>query len=323
MEATGDDRAERQPLLSAGGGGAPEYQATGAERAGQDASGQDLSATPQRRVSVSGADGRQQFQAARQGVMRDAVLSRESWRSPLGALFFIVGCLLLAIPPAIIIYIEVRSWQVLIVFGNKPCDQDLVLWLVVRNVMTLTAPRMPAPGDPDLERAERQRTAARWAASLWTAWLVVGFIWTNSCKTCQETNTELFEWVRFLTLFGLLVHVLNIFFPLLFLLGAMAYHAMVARGWLKSPNAASENAIEHTERIEFREGLFGGSGPDAQPAECCCCMEEFGPQKAIVRTPCTHYYHYDCLKEWLKMAKTCPLCRGHLDGQEESAPASV
>lgn len=320
MEAAVGVSPEREPLLigRSSEGPEPNYQSTSGDAAADRRITQDEDSpeTPRRRASLGE---RQQFQASRQEVLRDAAANTQSWRSPLGAFFFILGCTLLLIPPVIIIYIEVRSWHVLVAYGHKPCDQDLVFWLIIRNVMFLTAPQMPSAGDPDAERAERQRRAVQWSSTLWLAWLVVGYVWTSSCKTCQQTNPELFDWVRFLTIFSLLVHLLKIFFPLLFLLAAMAYHAMVARGWLKSPNAASEVAIENMPKVEFREGFFGVTGEGAAPAECCCCMDEFGPQKTIVRTPCAHYYHYDCLKEWLKMAKTCPLCRKDLD---EEQPAS-
>eukprot|EP00443_Scrippsiella_acuminata_P055142 CAMPEP_0115514522 /NCGR_PEP_ID=MMETSP0271-20121206/75698_1 /TAXON_ID=71861 /ORGANISM="Scrippsiella trochoidea, Strain CCMP3099" /LENGTH=102 /DNA_ID=CAMNT_0002944973 /DNA_START=107 /DNA_END=415 /DNA_ORIENTATION=- len=93
----------------------------------------------------------------------------------------------------------------------------------------------------------------------------------------------------------------------------MIYHCMVARGWIKSPNAANDDAIESMDRVEYDAQFFSGEGPDCPSSDCCVCAEDFGPEKVIVRTPCNHYYHYDCLKEWLKLSKTCPLCRGHLD----------
>jgi hypothetical protein len=39
----------------------------------------------------------------------------------------------------------------------------------------------------------------------------------------------------------------------------------------------------------------------------------FDEKITIVKTPCGHYYHKDCLEKWLKLAQTCPLCRLNLD----------
>merc|ERR1740133_658422 len=34
-----------------------------------------------------------------------------------------------------------------------------------------------------------------------------------------------------------------------------------------------------------------------------------GQTSAIVRTPCSHYFHEDCLANWCKNHLDCPLCR--------------
>lgn len=31
------------------------------------------------------------------------------------------------------------------------------------------------------------------------------------------------------------------------------------------------------------------------------------------RTSCGHEFHRACLQQWLQLAETCPLCRGHVD----------
>lgn len=306
---------EQRPLVDEVAAGPPPYAATldgeppsTAMTMETSTSQESLGAAADRRHS--GLDDRQRFQSSRHGEVQSAVFRREFWRSPLAVLLGFFCFILLATPPAIILYIECRSWYVLFKYGQKPCDQDLVFWLAIRNVMTITAPRMPAPGSEDLERAERQERAARCAATLWVSWLIVGFLWVHECVKCQTTNPELYNWVKFLTLFSLIVHILNIFFPLLFQLCVIIYHSMIARGWLKSPNAARDDAIERMEVLEFNPQLFGSLGVSR---ECCCCMEEFGVGREIVRTPCSHYYHRDCLKEWLRLAKTCPLCRNDID----------
>lgn len=269
--------------------------------------------SPARRNSLG--ENRQAFQANRQDEVRRAGLHRDTWRTPLGFLMMFIGFILLVVPPCVIIYIEVMSWNIYLVYGDKPCDQTLGMWLLIRNVMSLTSPRLPPPDETDLEVAERQRSRARMGATLYTAWLIVGYVWIGACRTCQHTNPHLYDWVRFLTIFGLAVHFLMTFFPIVFVLIAMSYHGMVSRGWIKSPNAASDHAIERLEQIAysadvFREGAEQEGGP---PHDCCCCMEQFGAEKIIVVTPCRHYFHHECLKEWLRLSKTCPLCRADLD----------
>lgn len=307
---------ERQPLSSGAGGGS--YEATATGLMGHSSESLSGSAVEMRRQGSF--EQRRQFQASREETWRRAMFSVESWRSPRNVFFLCMLVLTLMVPPIFIICVELRSLYVMFAYTSLPCDQNLAFWLVVRNILTWLAPKMPAPNDPDEERATRQRSTARIAATFCTVWLIIGFYATTQAVTCPLTSPVLFEWVRFLAIFGILVHVLNIFLPFVLIFGAMLYQNLVSRGWLKSPNAASDKAIERMEAVEFDSEAFKGDSSAAVPAECCCCMEEFGEQKQIVRTPCVHYFHHECLKEWLKVAKTCPLCRSDLDKGEEPSP---
>mmetsp|Transcript_21 Transcript_21/g.64 ORF Transcript_21/g.64 Transcript_21/m.64 type:complete len:353 (-) Transcript_21:115-1173(-) len=266
----------------------------------------------------SGSDGRRPFEAARQDVVRDAVVSQSAWTSIASMIFLLISCIVLAIPLVVTIYVEVMSWHILILYYDKPCDQNLAVWLMLRNLVALTAPAMPPPNQQD-EEARRQRRRAWEASVFYTIWLLVGYSWVMQCRTCKDTNPELYEWVRFITIFGLLVHFVFTFFQLIVMLVVLSYHFAVGRGWIKSPNAANNETIELMTRVDYSPEVFpateseDGQEQDGPPSECCCCMESFGPEKDIVQTPCGHVYHYACLKEWLLVAKTCPICRQDLD----------
>ena len=45
---------------------------------------------------------------------------------------------------------------------------------------------------------------------------------------------------------------------------------------------------------------------------CAICTEELGDECRVTRTPCSHVFHVDCLRPWLKKRQTCPLCRFEL-----------
>lgn len=38
----------------------------------------------------------------------------------------------------------------------------------------------------------------------------------------------------------------------------------------------------------------------------------FQDMKSAVITPCSHFFHAGCLKKWLYVQETCPLCHCHL-----------
>lgn len=48
--------------------------------------------------------------------------------------------------------------------------------------------------------------------------------------------------------------------------------------------------------------------PNDYPRECCICMETFG-RGTIVETSCKHVFHKQCCREWLRQARSCPVCR--------------
>lgn len=48
--------------------------------------------------------------------------------------------------------------------------------------------------------------------------------------------------------------------------------------------------------------------PQHYPQECCICMEPFG-HYTVVETSCKHVFHKQCCREWLRQARSCPVCR--------------
>ncbi|KAG8367923.1 hypothetical protein BUALT_Bualt16G0123200 [Buddleja alternifolia] len=51
--------------------------------------------------------------------------------------------------------------------------------------------------------------------------------------------------------------------------------------------------------------------PNSTPSfnSCSICMEDFKTNYPFVTMPCEHYFHKDCIVEWLQRRNTCPLCR--------------
>ncbi|CAG8599436.1 4358_t:CDS:2 [Paraglomus brasilianum] len=49
---------------------------------------------------------------------------------------------------------------------------------------------------------------------------------------------------------------------------------------------------------------------------CPVCKEDYSEGEEVVSLPCNHAFHDDCIKPWLKMNGTCPVCRYSLVKQE-------
>ena len=56
--------------------------------------------------------------------------------------------------------------------------------------------------------------------------------------------------------------------------------------------------------------------------ECCICMEEFAEHDVLVETSCKHIFHKQCCREWLRQARTCPVCRSDIPGSLQ-APSQM
>ena len=61
--------------------------------------------------------------------------------------------------------------------------------------------------------------------------------------------------------------------------------------------------------------------PVDYPRECCICIENFAWTEMIVETECCHVFHKECCREWLKQARTCPMCRTEIATEAEHGGA--
>lgn len=47
----------------------------------------------------------------------------------------------------------------------------------------------------------------------------------------------------------------------------------------------------------------------AANAPCAICFAEYEQEEDLIKLPCNHDYHKDCIQNWLKIKSTCPTCR--------------
>ncbi|KAF9567449.1 hypothetical protein EC968_003249 [Mortierella alpina] len=64
---------------------------------------------------------------------------------------------------------------------------------------------------------------------------------------------------------------------------------------------------------------------DAQDAVCAICLCDYEDEEELRKMKCNHYFHKDCVDEWLRLHRNCPLCKRdieELSGLRESATSS-
>ena len=43
--------------------------------------------------------------------------------------------------------------------------------------------------------------------------------------------------------------------------------------------------------------------------DCCICLNNYDDNSVVVRIPCNHIYHRECIHLWMLRRPTCPFCR--------------
>lgn len=73
----------------------------------------------------------------------------------------------------------------------------------------------------------------------------------------------------------------------------------------------------------FPKTLLGESRrlPKPNDTTCAICLSEYQPKETIRTIPdCSHFFHANCIDEWLKLNATCPVCR---NSPEDSSATST
>lgn len=65
-----------------------------------------------------------------------------------------------------------------------------------------------------------------------------------------------------------------------------------------------QNSNDGTQKLEI-----DGCKIYVNNSVCAICMEDFPEGGELVLCPCKHCYHDHCIKEWLRLKNSCPLCK--------------
>merc|ERR1719494_283398 len=232
------------------------------------------------------------------------------------------------------VYLYAQGWWALIWHGGEPCDVELAPWLCfyliflpidffLSSRIRPLAYRLCCNWSPAFS-AEDPPTRIRFLQFLYIVFIVevysLGFSLLSHSKTCKETAPELYKWVQHWLSFGLFLWFLFYSFAAC---GLVIFQSLIAGGLWKTDDAADPQVVHKMESMTYypNENWDGEEG--RPPRECCICMELYATEDEIRRTPCKHVFHGDCLRNWLKTQRTCPLCRIDLQEALEAGEVDV
>lgn len=235
-------------------------------------------------------------------------------------LFMVILCLLFPLQLALFMWLAISY-----VAEGEKCDGPLRLWAMVVFSITLfnvTCNRKSQCGscahrvfccfsqNPDQPRPQPCR--------VWTfdflARILLPFVWScmgihwmradaKAEAPCEASSHNFYLASKVYSVF-VLAFTLWFFISMIGLATLLRF--IMRHGLLHSTNAASPSVIEACKVVQLKEIDL-----DENPS-CCICTEDYCDTHPIVLTGCGHSFHKTCLGNWLKMERTCPLCRKDL-----------
>ncbi|KAL6606546.1 hypothetical protein ACP70R_042199 [Stipagrostis hirtigluma subsp. patula] len=73
----------------------------------------------------------------------------------------------------------------------------------------------------------------------------------------------------------------------------------------------SDELISYLEPWKYKSGFFSRK---TTHEDCTICLSTFRHRERLITLPCKHSYHARCVAKWLKIDKTCPVCKYEVFG---------
>jgi hypothetical protein len=81
------------------------------------------------------------------------------------------------------------------------------------------------------------------------------------------------------------------------------------RYWRQNVQAASPAQINSLPVTQLQQ-QGGEASAGTSGKACMVCLGDFADGEHVRTLPCKHYYHKDCIDQWLAQNQTCPICKG-------------
>lgn len=82
---------------------------------------------------------------------------------------------------------------------------------------------------------------------------------------------------------------------------------------LSGPPPLSKDTIDALPKVEITQEQVDTK------LQCSVCWEDFVLKETVYQLPCQHVYHETCIRRWLELHGTCPICRQNLSGNEQQS----
>ena len=87
-------------------------------------------------------------------------------------------------------------------------------------------------------------------------------------------------------------------------------------GPLDTARPATPLDLRSLPTIRYKRGLSRGRVAGEEDVSCIICMMEYEEGDVLRLLYCKHYYHVQCVDQWLMRNATCPQCRATVDKEK-------
>eukprot|EP01017_Pseudomicrothorax_dubius_P051192 TRINITY_DN9810_c0_g1_i2.p1 TRINITY_DN9810_c0_g1~~TRINITY_DN9810_c0_g1_i2.p1 ORF type:complete len:169 (+),score=18.17 TRINITY_DN9810_c0_g1_i2:64-570(+) len=141
-----------------------------------------------------------------------------------------------------------------------------------------------------------------------TIFLFGNVYYFDTSSDCREVTPDLARVVLIFLILGYLY----IGFPIVFFLLVCFCLPILLGVWIwilrRRKNRETEFLLRRLRETTFEPPANSENASD----ECTICLLPFNRGEKIVTLPCagSHFFHTECIKKWVVISHTCPICRG-------------
>ena len=132
----------------------------------------------------------------------------------------------------------------------------------------------------------------------------MGNVWYYSCENCYEDSPNLTILSFVLIVLGYVYFCIPCVLCCCICMCLPVLIIMMIYAQPRGQNPASEEVISRLESVPYKSSEGGNK-------ECVICFAQFEEDEEIIQLSCDvrHSFHPNCLKRWLRINSTCPICR--------------